>query len=189
MTVYLIRHGKTAGNLHGRYIGCRTDEPLCSEGVAFLQRMTPPQVRRVYTSPMKRCLETASILYPDIEPCVVEDFRECDFGAFEGLNYAELNGRADYQSWIDSGGEAAFPGGEGRASFARRSVRAFEALNLWRGEGDCALVVHGGTIMAVMEAFARPKGAYFDFQIPCGEGYALNEDGTYRRIDRPLDLQ
>ena len=31
MDVYLIRHGKTKGNLEGRYIGT-TDEPLCEEG-------------------------------------------------------------------------------------------------------------------------------------------------------------
>ena len=26
----LIRHGQTQGNLEHRYIGCRTDEPLCT---------------------------------------------------------------------------------------------------------------------------------------------------------------
>lgn len=31
MKIYMIRHGKTAGNLKGRYIGT-TDEPLCEEG-------------------------------------------------------------------------------------------------------------------------------------------------------------
>ena len=34
--VILIRHGKTRGNLEGRYVG-RTDEPLCPEGVAALE--------------------------------------------------------------------------------------------------------------------------------------------------------
>ena len=37
MKCVLIRHGKTAGNLAGRYIGCRTDEPLCPEGIAQLR--------------------------------------------------------------------------------------------------------------------------------------------------------
>ena len=29
----LVRHGKTAGNTERRYIGCRTDEDLCTEGI------------------------------------------------------------------------------------------------------------------------------------------------------------
>ena len=37
MKIYMIRHGKTAGNLKGRYIG-KTDEPLCEEGRAELAR-------------------------------------------------------------------------------------------------------------------------------------------------------
>lgn len=179
MTVVLIRHGRTAGNLSGRYIGGRTDESLCEAGIAELRRRAYPAVCRVYASPMKRCLETAAILYPHLKPEAVEALRECDFGAFENLSYAELNGRGDYQRWIDSGGEMPFPGGESRAAFSRRCVRAFEALAL---EDDCALIVHGGTIMAIMEAYAVPKGSYYDFQVENGRGYALNADGTYRPL-------
>lgn len=178
MTRLLIRHGATQGNLEGRYIGCRTDEPLCTEGIAELSRRRYPPARRVFVSPMKRCLETAALLYPGVRSEIVEDFRECDFGAFEGLCYAELNGRADYQRWVDACGELPFPGGESRASFAARCVRAYDALP----EGDCALIVHGGVIMAIMEAHARPRGGYYDFQVPCGDGYVLRADGTYRRL-------
>ena len=179
MTVFLIRHGLTQGNRDRRYIGCRTDEPLCAAGMAMLRKKQVPCVRRVLTSPMARCIESARILYPSIEPEIVPDFRECDFGAFEGMSYAQLNGRTDYQAWIDSGGELPFPGGESRAQFAARCIRAFDALHLWQWGGDCALVVHGGVIMAVMAAYAVPKGAYFDFQVPCGEGFALEEDGHH----------
>lgn len=179
MKTVLIRHGKTAGNLEGRYIGGRTDEPLCEKGIAELKRRTYPLVSRVWVSPMKRCLETAAMLYPRLTPEVIEDFRECDFGAFENLSYAQLNGRADYQRWIDSGGELPFPGGESRAAFARRCVRAFDRL---QRTDDCALIVHGGTVMAIMEAYARPRGRYFDFQVPNGRGYILLEGGAYTAL-------
>lgn len=179
MKTVLIRHGKTAGNLEWRYIGSKTDESLCERGIAELKRRSYPEVSRVWVSPMKRCLETASILYPNLRPEIVEDFRECDFGAFENLGYAQLNGRADYQRWIDSGGELPFPGGESRADFSRRCVRAFDRLP--RAE-DCALIVHGGTVMAIMEAYARPRGSYYDFQVPNGRGYILFEGGAYRAL-------
>ena len=97
----LIRHGLTQGNLESRYIGCHTDEPLCEKGIEALKEKRYPPVQRVFSSPMKRCLETAAILYPSVPVEIVPAFRECDFGLFENKNYLELNGRQDYQAWID----------------------------------------------------------------------------------------
>lgn len=178
----LIRHGQTTGNTQHRYIGCRTDEPLCAQGIDELKTRTYPSVKHVFISPMLRCRQTAEILYPDIKPEMIEDFRECDFGAFENKSYQELSGRADYQAWIDSLGEQPFPGGESRAQFAKRCADAFEELTNWGIKEDCALIVHGGTIMAIMERFALPKGSYYDFQVKNGEGYILFDDGHYEKL-------
>ena len=179
----LIRHGQTQGNLEHRYIGCRTDEPLCAAGREALRICRYPAVSCVFASPMRRCIETAAILYPGIRPEIVPDFRECDFGAFEGKSYAELSGRADYQAWIDSGGALPFPGGESRDAFAARCVRAFEHLRNQAFQEDCALIVHGGTIMAIMERFALPRRGYFDYQVSNGEGFVLNPDGTHEKLE------
>ena len=175
----LIRHGQTQGNREHRYTGCRTDEPLCPQGIEMLKAKAHPAVRRVFVSPMKRCIETAEVLYPGVPAEVIADFRECDFGEFENRNYAELNGRTDYQAWIDSGGEMPFPGGESRAEFAARCVRAFDELVVRKLQEDCAIIAHGGTIMAIMEKHARPAGDYYDFQVKNGGGYILAEDGSY----------
>ena len=63
MRMYLIRHSITYGNTLGRYIGT-TDEPLCQEGVELLQKKNI-SVDAVYASPLKRCTETAEIIYPE----------------------------------------------------------------------------------------------------------------------------
>ena len=53
--LHLIRHGMTAGNLQGLYIGSGTDIPLCDEGRAQLkelkERFEYPQVDTVFSSP------------------------------------------------------------------------------------------------------------------------------------------
>ena len=180
MNWILIRHGATQGNREGRYIGCRTDEPLCPEGAAALREKACPPVARVFVSPLKRCRETAEILYPGIPAVIVEDFRECDFGDFENRNYDELNGSAAYQAWIDSGGELPFPGGESRAEFAARCVAAFERIR--DQMEDCAVIAHGGTLMAIMERAAVPAGSYYDFQVRNGDGFVLWPDGRYEAI-------
>ena len=81
---------------------------------------------------MKRCVETAQILFPDVKSVVIENFRETDFGLFEGKNYDELMAdailKAEYQKWIDSNGTAAFPGGESREAFIERTMRGFQTM-------------------------------------------------------------
>ena len=79
--LWLIRHGKTEGNKLSRYIGT-TDEPLCQEGTEFLHKMDYPKVQAVYVSPLKRCVQTAEILFPGEPVHIIEELAECDFGSF-----------------------------------------------------------------------------------------------------------
>ena len=186
---YMIRHGMTYGNTLRRYIG-RTDEPLCEEGRRVLAGVVPPVVSRVYASPMKRCIETAGMLFPGVEPVVVDDFRECDFGDFENKNYKELDGNQDYQAFVDSGATLPFPHGESREAFQERCVRAFREVagrEAGKGGADIALVVHGGTIMSILGELADPKEDYFYWQAANGEGFVCtlgeNKDGGIRLYD------
>ena len=183
MSWILIRHGMTKGNQEKRYVGSRTDEPLCPEGILQLKQHRYPAAQAVYSSPMRRCLETAAIIYPELPVRIIPDFRECDFGGFEYRNYSELNGRDDYQKWIDSGGLLPFPGGESRSEFSARCLKAFLSLPPCEEKENRALIVHGGTIMAIMEAMAAPQGSYYDFQLKNGFGYILRQNGSYQIID------
>lgn len=191
----LIRHGKTAGNLLGRYLGSRTDEPLCDEGREELAGKQLPEVERLYVSPMKRCVETAEILWPGFDRKKMQkvtDLRECDFGDFENKNYKELSGNGDYQAWIDSNGTLPFPNGESMDAFKSRCLEAFARIaeevsgaeQEWIASGKtgifrAGIVVHGGTIMAILEQYGYPKAAYFDYQVKNGCGYRLTPvEGT-----------
>lgn len=178
MKIYLIRHGETKGNREHRYVGA-SDEGLLPEGMQALKEKKMPRVARVYASPLRRCRETARVLFPKQEPVLIGDLRECDFGKFEYKNYAELNGDPDYQRFIDTMGESGFPGGESMKGFQERCVRGFyEALRQERNrsgagaEGDdIALVVHGGTIMAILDRFSKPHRDYYEWQVKNGGGY------------------
>ena len=93
--LHLIRHGLTAGNLEGRYVGGGTDLPLCDEGRAQLAelqaRFDYPVVDTVFSSPMLRAVETANILFPGAaHQFTVHDLREAHFGAFENRPVKEL---------------------------------------------------------------------------------------------------
>lgn len=172
MKINLIRHGQTSGNLESRYIGT-TDEPLCSAGMEALRSRRYPAHGVLICSPMKRCIQTAQAIYPGVKPTIMHELRECDFGAFEGKNYLELNGDPDYQRWIDSGGNLPFPGGESPEEFRARCCSGFARAVAENHSVDIiTFVVHGGTIMAVMERFAVPRRGYFDWKCANGCGFS-----------------
>ena len=186
MKIYLIRHSMTEGNKEKRYIGS-TDEPLCPEGTEQLEEKKGmyPEAVHVYLSPMKRCLQTAETIYPEMmrdgKYTCNEKLRECDFGLFENHNYIELSGCPEYQAWIDSEGTLPFPEGESREEFIRRTLEGFREVvrdAARHGWEKIAIVAHGGTIMSIMEQYAVKEdgtsaGSYYDFQIKNGEGYEL----------------
>ena len=101
--ISVIRHGRTAANDSGIYIG-RTDFPLSDKGAAELSQKQDtyiyPRVARVYSSPLQRCLETAEILFPDVPIQTVDNLIEMDFGTFEGKSTEELIDRPEFKTWI-----------------------------------------------------------------------------------------
>ena len=128
MEVIFIRHLPTPGNEKRQYIG-RTDEDLSEQAVEeFCQRQEKstgglyPPVQHVIASPLKRCIQTAELIYPGLEIVTEPMLRECDFGEYERKTYEELKNEPEYIRWMESGGMTAFPGGEEQTSFRRRCV-------------------------------------------------------------------
>lgn len=189
MKILMIRHGATPGNCQGRYVG-RTDEGITEESAGMLRQqykeneMLYQKVTRVYVSPMQRCIQTAAILFPGKDRIIIENFKECDFGDFEYKNYNELNGNTDYQAFIDSNGESGFPRGETKKEFQTRCVKAFcdtvgdyvRKISLRGDDRLCiiALVVHGGTIMSILDALSCPHRDYYDWKLRNGEGLLMD---------------
>ncbi|SHO44197.1 histidine phosphatase family protein [Anaerocolumna xylanovorans] len=178
INLILIRHGETPSNTLKRYLG-KTDEDLSEAGIEKLllekEKGKYPKADILFSSPMKRCIQTAEILYGCKKPVIIEEWREIDFGRFEGKNYKELNGDADYQAWIDSNGELPFPEGESREEFLQRCQKGLQkaVAGLVREEREtpvtAAAVVHGGNIMALLSACHG--GNYYDYQCKNAEGY------------------
>lgn len=179
--LHLIRHGKTAANLDGRYIGS-TDLPLSPLGEGELRQMKAdyryPKVDRVYASPLARCKKTATILFPKVPVTDVDGLREADFGIFEGKTPYALRDDPDYQAWM-SGGTP--PGGEASSDFVERVLTAFVGViddMMRQGIQSAAVITHGGVIMTVLAALGLPEHPPTDWKTPSGEGYTLLADAA-----------
>ena len=128
---------------------------------------------------MCRCIETAKIIYKDLELTIYEELRECNFGEFENKNYIELSNNENYQKWIDSNGTLPFPKGEDIKMFKGRCVEAFNKVvdnMIEENINTSALVVHGGTIMAILDNYSEDNRSYYDFQVKNCEGYIIEID-------------
>ena len=111
MKVYLIRHGATPGNLEKRYVGT-TDEPLTKDAVTALKklRVRYPIPVQVVTSPLKRCMQTASLLFPGIPSECCDGLKECDLA---GSSTTTIWSLAGMQS-TSAGSTATVPAVSGR---------------------------------------------------------------------------
>ena len=134
--IILIRHSYTRMNEEHRYIG-RTDERLSERGISLAMTKKQQTDEPVFSGPMERCVETAENMFPESEIIEIPEWTEIDFGDFEGKNYQELNGNADYQRWIDSSGSIAFPNGESREAFIERSMQGLENMIEYAREKIC----------------------------------------------------
>lgn len=122
----LIRHGKTPSNLEHRYLGV-TEEALSGEGRKQLEILAEKDILKktwlLFISPMLRCQESAGILFPGRKAYPIEEWREMNFGTYEGKNYEDLKNDSYYQKWIDSNGTLPFPEGESQQEYIKRCHR------------------------------------------------------------------
>lgn len=177
--IHLIRHGAIDETLKGRYIGT-TDVPLSDKGKLELRRLDHelcyPYAKVVFSSPLKRCVETCKIIYPELEPLVIANLSECSFGEWEGKTAEELDGDEDFKKWLAGDNSVKPPRGESNADFVRRICRMFESIVeglMKTGTTDSAIVTHGGVIMTLLSVYGLPQAKPFDWVMDNGYGYSI----------------
>ncbi|MBO4331127.1 MAG: histidine phosphatase family protein [Oscillospiraceae bacterium] len=91
MTLYMIRHGQTVLNTRGALQG-RSDFPLNEKGAEQAEQARRRFEERgivfdrVYTSPLRRAVQTAELLARGAEIVTDERLMEMDYGPYEGMD-------------------------------------------------------------------------------------------------------
>lgn len=182
-TLFLVRHGATAANAEGRYVGWE-EHPLSAEGLAqaeaaarYLSRFRLTGMR---TSDLMRCRQTAERIgrATGLTPAPDPRLRELNFGRFSGLTYEEIARQwpEELAAWLADPEHAPPPGGESLASLRSRALAA-----LPRQDG-AVVVTHGGVIRTVL-AHLTGRGLW-DWRVPPGAVVLLRWDGE-RAVDEP----
>ena len=177
--IQLIRNGLTAGNVGGRYIG-HTDEELSTEGIEQIRQMKEdykyPDVEAVFSSPLKRCTQTAKLIYPNCAPIIIDGFIEYNFGEFEGKSAEELESHPVFPDWLAGKKGVSPPFGESNEDFSQRiaqtMVKVIDGV-IQSGITKTAIVTHGGVIMALLAMFGLPEASMHEWLTPGGCGYTI----------------
>ena len=153
----LLRHGQTGLSAERRYSG-RGDPALTEVGeqqaAAAAKRMSSvDDVRRVVSSPLRRARDTARVVADllGVELSVHDGLIETDFGAWEGLTFAEARERDPdlHARWL-ADTSVAPPGGESMDAVHRRVRRARDELIAENGGATLMLVTHVTPIKALL---------------------------------------
>jgi 2,3-bisphosphoglycerate-dependent phosphoglycerate mutase len=185
--LFLIRHGDAIPEadeiaVNGMYSNLPLSRVGRKQALALAERLQSIHFDVIYSSPLRRCQETAAPLVEQLEltPTIIEDIREVGLGKVIALPAVDekdgLEGRTRlFQALVKrqeeitrlaagTGSWDAIEGSESSKAFRKRVVRAIDAIAS-RHIGERVLIfAHGGVINAYA---AEVLGLEQDFFFPC----------------------
>ncbi|MFH8900912.1 bifunctional RNase H/acid phosphatase [Streptomyces coeruleorubidus] len=175
-TFVLLRHGETPLTPQKRFSGSGgTDPSLSGIGRDQAERAAALLARRgtiqaIVSSPLARTRETAGIIAArlGLDVSVDDGLRETDFGAWEGLTFAEVRERHpdDLNAWLASPDAEPTGGGESFAATATRIAATRDKLIAAYTGRTVLLVTHVTPIKTLVRlALGAPPESLFRMEL------------------------
>lgn len=172
--LYLIRHAEVEQRYH-KVFGGRIDMDLSPLGrqqaraLALYLQAVPFDT--IYASPMRRVHQTLQqfVEHQTMQPVVIDELREVDFGAWTGLAWDEINARFGISAfeWLDQLERGQIQEAEPISRFRERIETALEKILRDRLGRTAAVVCHGGVIrmlLSILLDLPLKTMARFDFE-------------------------
>ncbi|MHC0432208.1 bifunctional RNase H/acid phosphatase [Streptomyces sp. O3] len=175
-TFVLLRHGETALTPEKRFSGSGGSDPdLSPVGREQADRVAAALAARgtieaIVSSPLVRCQQTAHTVAArlGLDVRIEQGLRETDFGAWEGMTFAEVQQRHpdDLAAWLASAKAAPTGGGESFTQVTRRVTAAREKLLARYAGRTVLLVTHVTPIKTLVRlALGAPPEALFRMEL------------------------
>ncbi len=158
--LYLVRHGATNLTAENRFSGA-IGVDLSEEGRAqverLAERLSDERLGAIYTSPLSRTVETATILarpHVGLTPVHRDGLREISHGRWEGLTRTEVEAQfpGEYETWDADPFTFAPVGGESGLGVLARALPVIREIVV-RHEGQSVLVVsHKATLRLLISS-------------------------------------
>lgn len=185
MLFFLLRHGETTWNKNGRVMG-RLEVPLNRRGILQAKHIAKIvshlKIDAVYTSPLKRALQTAKIVARGIKaPFNIDrELTEVSVGRWEGCDFNQLVRDKSYHRFIKSPLTAKVPGGETMRDVQKRGRQVLKRAARKYPRGRLLFVTHGDVIRAILCHHLRLSlGEFRRLRIDNGSLTALEVNGPW----------
>ncbi len=157
--LYLIRHGATSLSAEDRFSG-GTEVDLSDEGrwqaACLARRLADDHITDFYCSPMRRTVETASIIAEpfDLTPTPREGLREIHHGRWETMSRADVERQypEEYATWQEDPFTFAPQGGESGLMVMARALPVIREIVVSHVGQTVAVVSHKATIRLVLSS-------------------------------------
>lgn len=191
LEIILIRHGQTDWNRERRIMGRR---PIGlnalgrRQSIAAARHFRGVPIDAIYTSPVRRAVETARLIARVLRPHRVPIHRaaelaEIEYGKWVGKTFDEVTGQGPYQVYHTTPKRAKPPGGEKMTTAQRRAVRLVERLRKHAKGGRVALVSHADIIKSILVHYLKlDLDELLRFRIDNGAISLLWFNGTRARV-------
>jgi probable phosphoglycerate mutase len=174
-TTVLLRHGETVHTAHKRFSGWGGDDPGLSDTGRHQAELvashlkTSVSIDAIVTSPMARTRETADVIASalGLDVAVEDDVRECSFGEWDGLTFAEVQERSpdELAKWL-AATDIPPPGGESFAEVADRVAAARRRLMEGYPNKTVLVVTHVTPLKTLIsQAIDAPAHAVFRMHV------------------------
>ena len=157
--LYLIRHGATSLSAEDRFSG-GTEVDLSEEGrwqaACLAKRLADDPIVAFYCSPMRRTVETASIIAEPFQlaPQLREGLREIHHGHWETLSRADVEGKYpdEYAAWQEDPFTFAPRDGESGVMVMARALPVIREIVVHHHGQTVAVVSHKATIRLILSS-------------------------------------
>lgn len=141
---------------------------------------------RIYSSPLTRCTQLASVLFQ--EKKITTDHRLCelDFGDWEMQPWDSVFNSSEGKIWFQDYARASCPNGESFADLVARVKSFMDELRPFKNE-KIAIITHAGVIRALM-CLLQQKSVEEAFNTPLKYGQIINFNYDQPETRNPQQL-
>mgnify|MGYP001156496586 CR=1 FL=1 len=178
LTLYLLRHGQTSFSRANAFCGAALNPDLTEDGhqmaELFAKAYSSTPWQAIFTSPLKRTLETAHPLCnaTGLSPQVRDGLKEIAYGKWEGKTVEEVEKEFhdDYIRWTADPAWYPPTDGEPAVAIAHRSLQVVEEIQKVYDEGNVLIVSHKATIRILLCSLLGIDVGRFRYRLACPVG-------------------